>query len=156
VHRTARRLAVFSAVLALAAPATAPAAAQRLSVGAGVLLSDRPSEPTYNIHFDSPPFYKTRAELMTLSWNDQSGKPTIITEAERSLIDSRHLALDAGAGLLWLEFNDYHPYPILISTAVVPLPVPRTAIVAVGSTQPWQDWEWSLVLKASFMIWAKH
>jgi len=155
VHRTARHPAVFSIVLCLAAAAAAPAEAQRLSVGAGVLLSDRPSEPTYNIHLDSPPLYKTRAEL-TLSWNGESGKPTVITEAERSLIDSRHLALDAGAGLLWLEFNDYHPYPILISTAVVPLPVPRTAIVAVGSTQPWQDWEWSLVLKASFMIWAKN
>jgi hypothetical protein len=117
------------------------------------LLSDRPSEPTYNIHFDSPPLHKTRA-MLTLSWNDQSAKPTVITEAERSIIDSRQLALDAGAGLLWLSSNEYRPYPILISTAVVPLPVPRTAIVAVGSTQPFQNLEWSLVLKASFMIWA--
>jgi hypothetical protein len=155
VHRTARRLAVFVIVLCLIASRAAPGAAQRLSVGAGVLLSDRPSEPTYNIHLDSPPLFKTRAEL-TLSWNDERGQPTVITEAERSFIDSRYLALDAGAGLLWLEFNDYRPYPILISTAVVPLPLPRTAIVAVGSTQPWQDWDWSLVLKASFMIWARH
>lgn len=100
MHRTALSLAVFSAVLSFAAPAQA----QRLSVGAGVLLSDRPSEPTYNIHLDSPPLYKTRAEL-TLSWNDETSTPTIITEAER---------------------------------------------------QPCQDWEWSLVLKASFMIWARH
>ena len=153
MHRTARRLAVFSAVLALAACA-ARAEAQRLALGAGILLSDHPSQPSYDIHFDSPPFHKTRAEL-TVSWSDQSSKPTIITEAERSIIDSKRFALDAGAGLLWFEFNDYRPYPALISTAVVPLPVPRTAIVAVGSTQPWQDWEWSLVLKASFMIWAK-
>ena len=155
MRRTARRLAVFSIALCLAASVAASGEAQRLSAGAGILLSDRPSEPTYNIHLDSPPLHKTRAEL-TLSWNDESGKPTVITEAERALIDSRYLALDAGAGLLWLEFNDYRPYPILISTAVVPLPVPRTAIVAVGSTQPWQDWDWSLVLKASFMLWARH
>ena len=153
MHRTARRLAVFIAVLALDA-AAAPAEAQRLALGAGILLSDHPSEPAFDIHFDSPPFYKTRAEL-TVSWNDQSSKPTIITEAERSFIDSKHFALDAGAGLLWFEYNDYRPFPALISTAVVPLPVPRTAIVAVGSTQPWQDWEWSLVLKASLMIWEK-
>jgi hypothetical protein len=148
VHRTALSLAVVSAAITLAAEA------QRLSVGAGALLSDRPAEPTYNIHFDSPPFHQTRAEL-TLSWNDKSGKPTIVTEAERSIIASRLVAVDAGAGLLWLDFNDYRPYPILISTAVVPLPVPRLAIVAVGSTQPFQDWAWSLVLKASVMLWAK-
>ena len=148
MHRTALSLAVLGTTLALAAEA------QRLSVGAGVLLSDRPSEPTYNIHFDSPPFYRTRAEL-TLSWNDKSSKPTIITEAERSIIDSRSFALDAGAGLLWLEFNDYRPYPILISTAVVPLPVPRAAIVAVGSTQPFQDFAWSLVLKVGISVWSK-
>ena len=148
MHRTALSLAVLSFAVSLSAEA------QRLSVGAGVLLSKRPSEPTYNIHFDSPPLYKTRAEL-TLSWNDKSGKPTIITEAERSIIDSRSLAVDAGAGLLWLEFNDYRPYPILISTAVVPLPVPRVAIVAVASTQPFQDFDWSLVLKVGITLLSK-
>ncbi len=148
MHRTALSLAVVSTTLALAA------AAQRLSVGAGVLLSDRPSEPTYNIHFDSPPFSKTRA-MLTLSWNDQSSKPTIITEAERSIVDTRSFALDAGAGLLWISFNEYRPYPILISTAVVPLPMPRAAIVAVGSTQPFQDFAWSLVLKVGITVWSK-
>lgn len=147
MHR-ALGLAVLSSTLTLAA------AAQRASVGAGVLLSDRPSEPTYNIHFDSPPLYRTRAEV-TLSWNDQSSKPTVFTEAERSIIDARSFALDAGAGLLWLEFNDYRPYPILISTAVVPLPVPHLAVVSVASTQPFQDFEWSLVIKASVSIWSK-
>jgi hypothetical protein len=148
VRRATLSLAVLGLVVSLAAEA------QRLSVGAGVLLSERPSEPTYNIHFDSPPVYKTRAEL-TLSWNDKSGKPTVITEAERSIIDSRLLVFDAGAGLLWLEVNDYRPYPILISTTVVPLPVSRAAIVAVASTQPFQDFEWSLVLKVGFSVWSK-
>jgi len=145
VHRAALSLAVLSTTLSLAA------GAQRVALGAGVLLSNRPSEPSFDIHIDSPPFYKTRAEL-TLAWNDESNNPTVITEAERSLIDSKWFAFDAGAGLLWLEANDYRPFPAIITTTVVPLPIPRVAIVAIGSTQPFQDFEWSLVLKGSISL----
>lgn len=147
MHRTALSLAVVITTLTLAARA------QRVSLGAGVLLSDRPSEPTYNLHIDSPPFHKIRAEL-TLSWNDQSSNPTVITEAERSIIDTRAFAFDVGGGLLWLEANEYRPLPAIISTAVVPLPIPRAAIVAVGSTQPFQDFAWSLVLKVGISLWS--
>lgn len=145
MHRAALSLAVLSTTLSLAA------GAQRVALGAGVLLSNRPSEPSFDIHIDSPPFYKTRAEL-TLAWNDESNNPTVITEAERSLIDSKWFAFDAGAGLLWLEANDYRPFPAIITTTVVPLPIPRVAIVAIGSTQPFQDFEWSLVLKGSISL----
>jgi hypothetical protein len=145
VHRTALSLAVLSTTLALAA------GAQRVSLGVGVLLSNRPSEPSFDLHIDSPPFYKTRAEL-TLAWNDKSNNPTVITEAERSIIDTKAFAFDLGGGLLWLEANDYRPFPAIISTTVVPLPVPRTAIVAIASTQPFQDFEWSLVLKGSISL----
>lgn len=145
--RTALSLAALSASLAFAA------AGQRVALGAGVLLSERPSEPSFDIHIDSPPLYKTRAEL-TVAWNDKSAKPTLITEAERSIIDSRWFAFDAGAGLIWVEANDYRPWPAIISTTVVPLPVPRAAVVGVASTQPFQDWEWSLVLKLSIGLWS--
>lgn len=147
MHRTALSLAVVSTTLVLAA------AAQRVALGAGVLLSHRPSEPSFALHIDSPPFYKTRAEL-TLAWNDKSNNPTVITEAERSIIDTKAFAFDLGGGLLWLEANDYRPFPAIISTTVVPLAIPRAAIVAVGSTQPFQDFEWSLVLKASISLWS--
>lgn len=147
MHRTALSLAVFSTTLVLAA------AAQRVSVGVGVLLSNRPSEPSFDLHLDSPPLYKTRAEL-TLAWNDQSNNPTVITEAERSIIDTKAFAFDLGGGLLWLEANDYRPFPAIISSTVVPLPIPRLAIVAIGSTQPFQDFEWSLVLKGSISLWS--
>lgn len=147
MHRTALSLAVLSSILVLAA------GAQRVSLGAGVLLSDRPSEPSFDLHIDSPPFYKIRAEL-TLAWNDKSSKPTVITEAERSLVDTKWFAFDAGAGLLWLEANDYRPFPAIISTTVLPLPVPRATIVGVASTQPFQDFEWSLVLKVSISLWS--
>lgn len=145
MHRTALSLAVLSTTLALAA------AAQRVALGAGVLLSNRPSEPSFDLHIDSPPFYRWRAEL-TLAWNDKSSKPTVITEAERSIIDTKAFAFDLGGGLLWLESNEYRPFPAIISTSVVPLPIPRLALVAVASTQPFQDFEWSLVLKGSFSL----
>ena len=58
-----------------------------------------------------------------------------------------------GAGLLWLETNDYRPYPILVGSAVVPLPVPRTSFVVIGSAQPFQEFDWSLVLKVGVTIW---
>jgi hypothetical protein len=147
VHRTALSLAVFSTTLVLAA------AAQRVALGVGVLLSNRPSEPSFDLHIDSPPLYRTRAEL-TLAWNDKSNNPTVITELERSIIDTKAFAFDLGGGLLWLEANDYRPFPAIISTSVVPLPIPRAAIVAVASTQPFQKFEWSLVLKASISLWS--
>ena len=147
MHRTALSLAVVSAAFFVAAEA------QRVSLGAGVLLSARPSEPTYNLHIDSPPFYSTRAEL-TLSWNDKSNNPTVITEVERSIVASNVIAVDAGAGLLWLEFNDYRPFPAILSTVVVPLPLPHTAVVAIGSTQPFQDFEWALVVKVGITLWS--
>lgn len=147
MHRTALSLAVFSTTLVLAA------AAQRVALGAGVLLSNRPSEPSFDLHIDTPPFHKTRAEL-TLAWNDKSSKPTVITEAERSIIDTKAFAFDLGGGLLWLAANEYRPFPAIISTTVIPLPISRAAIVAVGSTQPFQDFEWSLVLKASISLWS--
>ncbi|MGH7520071.1 MAG: hypothetical protein ACREMI_02215 [Gemmatimonadales bacterium] len=147
MHRTALSLAVFSTTLILAA------AAQRVAVGVGVLLSNRPSAPSFDLHIDGPPLYKTRAEL-TLAWNDKSAKPTVITELERSIIDTKAFAFDLGAGLLWLDANEYRPFPAIISTTVVPLPIPRLAIVAIGSTQPFQDFEWSLVLKGSMSLWS--
>jgi len=145
VHRAALSLAVLSTTLSLAA------GAQRVALGAGVLLSNRPSEPSFDLHIDSPPFYRTRAEL-TLAWNDKSAKPTVITEVERSIIDTKAFAFDLGGGLLWLEANEYRPFPAIISTSVVPLPIPRAAIVAVASTQPFQKFEWSLVLKGSISL----
>ena len=145
MHRAALSLAVLSTTLSLAA------GAQRVALGAGVLLSNRPSEPSFDLHIDSPPFYRTRAEL-TLAWNDKSTKPTVITEVERSIIDTKAFAFDLGGGLLWLEANEYRPFPAIISTSVVPLPIPRAAIVAVASTQPFQEFEWSLVLKGSISL----
>ena len=147
MHRTALSLAVLSTTLSLAA------GAQRVSLGAGVLLSNRPSEPSFDLHIDSPPFYRSRAQL-TLAWNDKSHNPTVITEVERSIIDTKAFAFDLGGGLLWLEANDYRPFPAIISTTVVPLPIPRAAIVAIGSTQPFQDFEWSLVLKVGISLWS--
>ena len=126
--------------------------AQLLTIGGGVLVSNRPLEPVAEIHAETPPLLETRA-YGTLSWTDDSWAPTVITAAERQVLNTGVTMTGLSAGLLWLDANDYRPYPILVSSTVVPLPIPRTAIVAIASTQPFQDFEWSLVLKVGFTVW---
>jgi hypothetical protein len=146
VHLTALSLVV----LFVALPVTGDA--QLATIGAGVLTSTRAPEPVAELHAATPPILATRAYL-TLSWTDESAKPTVITAAERSLLSRRLALVGLGAGLLWLEGNEYRPYPIVVSSTVVPLPLPRTAFVAIASTQPFQDFEWSLVLKIGVSLW---
>ena len=145
-----RHTSLSIAILAAALPVASEA--QFATVGAGVLLSNRSPEPVAELHAETPPVFASRA-YMTLSWTDESGKPTVITAAERALLRERVVMLGLGAGLLWLEGNDYRPYPILVSSTVVPLPIPRTAVVAIGSTQPFQEFEWSVVLKVGVTLW---
>jgi hypothetical protein len=126
--------------------------AQLATVGAGVLLSKRSPQPVGELHAESPPFHRTRAYI-TLSWTDDSSKPTVISAAERSVLHVGRASVGIGAGLLWLEVNDYKPYPIVVSSTVVPLPVRRTSIVGIASTQPFQDFELSFVLKLGILVW---
>ena len=123
-------------------------AAQRLSVDAGLLIGQFPSEVVYELHGDSPPFHATRASF-TLSWTNDSYKPAVLTEAERTIIDTKAISTGVGAGLLWLEAADYHPYPMIISTTFVPVPLPRTGIVAIALTQPFQNFDWSVTVALS-------
>jgi hypothetical protein len=125
--------------------------AQFATVGGGVLLADKFHEPVAELHAETPPLFASRAYL-TLSWTDESASPTVITAAERNLLRGKAI-VGLGAGLLWLEPNDYKPYPILVSSTVVPLPIPRTAVVAIASTQPFQDFQWSVVLKVGVTFW---
>ncbi len=127
--------------------ALAPAAwAQLVTVGGGVLVSNRPTEPVLELHGETPPFADTRA-YVTFSWTDDSWNPTIITAAERPVLHVGRAFAGLGAGLLWLDANDYRPYPMLVGSTVVPLPVPRTSFVLIASTLPFEDFDWSLVLK---------
>jgi hypothetical protein len=128
------------------------AAAQFATVGAGLLMSKRPSDPVAELHAETPPLLSARA-YATFSWTDESAKPTIISAAERRLLDTKRTITGLGAGLLWLDVNDYRPYPIVVSSTVVPLPIPRTAVVAIASTQPFQDFAWSLVMKVGVTFW---
>lgn len=146
MHQTVASLIVFFVALPLVC------SAQLATVGGGVLTSKRAPEPVAELHVATPPVLATRAYL-TLSWTDESGKPTVITAAERSLLRRKPASVGLGAGLLWLEGNDYEPYPIVVSSTVIPLPVPRTAFVAIASTQPFQEFEWSVVLKIGVTVW---
>lgn len=139
-------------ILALLGFGSRTAAAQFATVGAGLLMSKRPSDPVAELHAETPPLLSARA-YATFSWTDESAKPTIISAAERRLLDTKRTITGLGAGLLWLDVNDYRPYPIVVSSTVVPLPIPRTAVVAIASTQPFQDFAWSLVMKVGVTFW---
>ncbi len=126
--------------------------AQFVTIGGGALLSKRSPEPVVELHGETPPLVRTRA-YVTLSWTDESAKPTVISAFERQVIAEGRVLAGVGTGLLWLDFNDYRPYPILVSSTALQLPIPRTSLVAIASTQPFQEFEWSLVLKIGVTVW---
>lgn len=127
------------------------AMAQFVTVGGGVLLSERSPEPVAELHAQSPPGRGARA-YATFSWTDDSAKPTIITAIERPVLRIGNSFTGLGAGLLWLDVNDYRPYPMIVSSTIVPLPIPRTSFVMIASTLPFEEFDWSLVLKVGVTV----
>ena len=147
-HR--RLTAAIAGLILLAIPGDSHA--QFATVGVGTLISDRPAEAVAELHAETPPFFDSRA-YVTLSWTNDSEAPTVITAVERQMITTDQFLTNMGVGLLWLEFNDYRPFPMLLSSTVVRTPIPRTSFIAIASTQPFQDFEWSLVLKVGVTVW---
>lgn len=143
------RLAAAVVILSVAHPAAGEA--QFATVGAGVLVSRRAPEGVAELHAQTIERFASRGYL-TLSWTKHSASPTVITAVERRVAGSARMRVNLGAGLLWLEGNDYRPYPIAVSTTVFPL-LPRTALVVIGSTQPFQDFDWSVVAKIGITVW---
>lgn len=157
IERRSAATALLVAFACLAGPPitglTGPAIAeaQLVTVGGGVLLSERPAEPVLELHGETPPLAAARA-YVTASWTDESWNPTVITAAERPVFRVGRAFLGLGAGLLWLEGNDYSPYPMLVSSTVVPIGIPRTSIVMIASTLPFEDFDWSLVMKVGVTV----
>lgn len=131
--------------------AGSPAVAQVGTVGAGVLVSERPTEPVFELHAETPPVTQWRG-YVTLSWTDESASPTVITAAERPVLRFGGGFTGLGAGLLWLEATDYEPDAMLVTSTVLPLPIPRTSVVVIGSTLPFEDFDWSVVLKLGITL----
>jgi len=77
------------------------AQAQFATVGGGVLISERPSQPVAELNVQTAPFFKSRAYL-TLSWTDESASPTIISAVERPVLTYGEAFTGLGAGLLRL------------------------------------------------------
>ncbi len=145
----------MKAVLSLALLGLMPllgAEAQFATVSAGMLVSNRVPAVIAELHAETPPVRATRGWI-TLSWTDESVKPTVITAVEHALLHVKAAGTGLGAGLLWLEPDNYKPYPIIVSSTVVPLPIPRTSFVAIASTQPFQKFGWSLALEVGVTLW---
>lgn len=136
-------------LLSLFPPATA--SAQLATIGGGALVTKRSTEPVAELHGETPPLAGARA-YVTLSWTDESVKPTIISAAEWPVVQVGRAFAGLGGGLLWPEANEYRPYPMLVSSTVVPLPAPRTSFVLIASTLPFQEFDWSVVLKVGVTV----
>lgn len=133
-----RHISLTIAILPAALPVAAKA--QLATIGAGVLLSDRRPEPVAELHAETPPVRASRA-CVTLSWTDESAKPTVITAAERALLQRKVVVvgprsrtpLAGGKRLPALsDYRDVEPRPIADSSH---------GVVAIGSTQPFQEFE---------------
>lgn len=145
----------MKAVVSLAVLGLIPllgAEAQFATVSAGLLVSKRVPDPIAELHAETPPFHDTRGWI-TLSWTDESARPTVITSVEHALLHVKGASTGLGVGVLWLEPDNYKPYPIIVSSNVVPVPIPRTSIIAIASTQPFQDFDWSVAMEVSVTLW---
>jgi hypothetical protein len=140
--------------IAVCCLAAAPALveAQVGTLGAGALFTKSAVNPVGEAYLATPPVYGIRAYGIG-SWTDDSWAPTLITAVERVVLPTPYSFTTLGAGLVWPEFKDYRPFPILTSTTVVPLTVPAPlSVVIVGSTQPFQDFEWTIVTKVAVTV----
>lgn len=138
----------------VAALGPASARAQMATLGAGMLLGEDVAEPVYEFHAATAPIWQTRA-YATFSWTDQSWSPVIIAAAERRILNFRGWATTGlGAGAVILSDPSFDATPIVVSSTVVPLRIPRVAVVAIASTAPFDDFQSSLVLKASVVLWS--
>jgi hypothetical protein len=145
----------MKAMLSLAVLGFAPllsAEGQFATASAGMLVSKRVPDVIGELHAETPPVHATRGWI-TLSWTDESAKPTVITAVEHALVHVKDAGTGLGVGVLWLEPDNYTPYPIIVSSTVVPLPIPRTSFVAIASTQPFQKFDWSLALEVGVTLW---
>ena len=68
-------------------------------------MTKRSTEPVAELHGETPPLAGARA-YVTLSWTDESAKPTVISAAERPVVHVGRAFAGVGVGLLWLETND--------------------------------------------------
>jgi len=109
-------------------------------------MTPRGADPVAELHAETPPFADARG-YVTASWTHERVKPTFISAIERPVLWVGQAVVGAGAGVLWVEANGYRAYPLLVSSTVVPLQVPRTSFVLIASTLTSENFDWSLVLK---------
>ena len=149
-ERVPRLGLALAALFLLAVPARA--SAQMGTLGAGALITEGNADGVAEIYLGAPPLKGFRVYGIG-SWTEGSWSPTFITAVEREAITTPISFTTLGAGLVWPEFKDYRGYPILTSTTVVPLPFSESlSFVVVGSTQPFQDYQWTVVAKLAVTL----
>ncbi len=120
-------------------------------MGVGGVFTEQFAEPAVEVWLASPPYRDFRAYLTT-SWTDEDAHPTFISAVDGAFLKTRRLLVSAGGGAVWLRSDRYRAFPLLTATAVAPLPLEPLNLVVVSSTQPFQDWAWTVVVKAAVML----
>jgi hypothetical protein len=139
-----------AALLCLAFPPRATA--QLGTLGAGALVTESNTDAVAELYLGAP-LAKGFRPYGIASFTKGSWSPTFITAIEREVVTTSFSFTTLGAGLVWPEFKDYRGYPILTSTTVFPLPFSeKLSFVVVGSTQPFQDYQWTLVAKVAITL----
>ena len=72
--------------------------AQFVTVGGGVLATNRSTDAAGELHGETPPFAETRG-YVTASWIRESAKPTLITAVERPVLHVGRASVGAGCWL---------------------------------------------------------
>lgn len=130
----------------------AGSAAQVGTLGAGALITESNTDPVAELYLGAP-LVKGFRPYGIASFTKGSWSPTFITAVEREIVKTSFSFTTLGAGLAWLEFKDYRGYPILTSTTVFPLPFSeKLSFVVVASTQPFQDYQWTVVAKVAITL----
>lgn len=141
-----------AALLGLLAFGPKAADAQLATVGGGALFTEGSTEAVGELHVSAPALVGSFRPYATLSWTTRSWSPTIITAAERTVLETPISSTGLGGGAVWFDVDGYEAYPLAVSTTVIPLAAPRTSMVVIGSTQPFQDFSWSVVAKIGVAI----
>src|SRR2546427_12020573 len=97
------------------------AEAQFATLSAGAVVSNQVPVAIGELHAETPPVRATRGWI-TLSWTDESAKPTVITAVEHALLHFKSATTGLGGGVLCLQPGNSKPYPVILSSRVVPLP----------------------------------
>jgi hypothetical protein len=147
-----KRVVMAAAAAFLCTVSAAPAGAQAVAVGAGVLSTRGGGVGVAELYVGSPPVRGFNLYGIG-SWQTDDAKPTVILALERPFVVPRQLVLSPAVGLIGFPSENYDPHLVTNLTVITLLPVPRLTFTTILATQPLDDFSWSIVTKVVVVLW---